>query len=146
MQILQEITWNSDTCFPVKFARYLRIHFFQKTFGRLLLWLLLIIFSSNLHSRQLTSDEIFAAAATRGILEKKTYLKILQNSQENTCSRVSFLVKLQAWGTRACVFQWILRIYLEHLFYKTPPGDCFCISNYDEKVYLAKHWQFIHKK
>ena len=28
-------------------------------------------------------------------------LKILQNSQENTCARVSFLIKLQAW---ACNF------------------------------------------
>ena len=27
---------------------------------------------------------------------KKTFLKILQNSQENSCTRVSFLIKLQA--------------------------------------------------
>ena len=26
------------------------------------------------------------------------FLKILQNSQKNTCARVSFLMKLQAWG------------------------------------------------
>ena len=29
---------------------------------------------------------------------KKGVLKILQNSQENTCARVSFLIKLQASG------------------------------------------------
>ena len=27
---------------------------------------------------------------------KKVFLEILQNSQENTCARVSFLIKLQA--------------------------------------------------
>ena len=47
---------------------------------------------------------------------KKVFLEILQNSQENTCARVSFLIKLQA---DACnfteinsgpgVFLWILR-------------------------------------
>ena len=29
---------------------------------------------------------------------KKVFLEILQNSQENTCTRVSFLIKLQALG------------------------------------------------
>ena len=33
-----------------------------------------------------------------GVLSKKMFLKIAQNSQENTCARVSFLIKLQAWG------------------------------------------------
>ena len=32
---------------------------------------------------------------------KKVFLEILQNSQENTCARDSFLIKLQAW---ACNF------------------------------------------
>ena len=35
-------------------------------------------------------------AATRGVLCKKVFLEILQNSQENTCAGVSFLIKLQA--------------------------------------------------
>ena len=35
-------------------------------------------------------------AATEGVLWKKMFLKILQNSQENICARVSFLIKLQA--------------------------------------------------
>ena len=30
-----------------------------------------------------------------GVLEKKVFLKISQNSQENTCDRVSFSIKLQ---------------------------------------------------
>ena len=29
---------------------------------------------------------------------KKVFLEISQNLQENTCARVSFLIKLQAWG------------------------------------------------
>ena len=37
-------------------------------------------------------------AATRGALWKKVLLEISQNLQENTCARVSFLIKLQAWG------------------------------------------------
>ena len=35
-------------------------------------------------------------AAIRGVLYKRVFLKILQNSQENICARVSFLIKLQA--------------------------------------------------
>ena len=32
---------------------------------------------------------------------KKVFLEISQNSQENTCARVSFLIKLQASGLNA---------------------------------------------
>ena len=32
----------------------------------------------------------------RGVLWKKVLLEVSQNSQENTCARVSFLIKLQA--------------------------------------------------
>ena len=34
-------------------------------------------------------------AATRGVLCERVFLEISQNSQENTCARVSFLIKLQ---------------------------------------------------
>ena len=33
--------------------------------------------------------------ATGGVLEIKVFLEVSQNSQENTCSGVSFLIKLQ---------------------------------------------------
>ena len=39
-------------------------------------------------------------AATIGVLWKKVFLEISQNSQENTCARVSLLIKLQALGLR----------------------------------------------
>ena len=35
-----------------------------------------------------------AEAATRGVLWKKVFLEISQNSQENTCARVSFFNKV----------------------------------------------------
>ena len=48
---------------------------------------------------------------------KKVFLEISQNSQENTCARVSFLIKLQASGLQLYykrdyvtgIFLWILR-------------------------------------
>ena len=36
---------------------------------------------------------LIAEAATRGILYKNVFLKVLQNSQENICARISFLNK-----------------------------------------------------
>ena len=39
-------------------------------------------------------------AATRGVLWKKVFLEISRNLQENTCARVSFLIKLQA----SCIY------------------------------------------
>ena len=38
----------------------------------------------------------YAEAAIRGVLCKKLFLEISQSTQENTCARVSFLIKLQA--------------------------------------------------
>ena len=37
-------------------------------------------------------------AATRGVLYRRAFLEISQNSQKNTCARISFLIKLQASG------------------------------------------------
>ena len=39
-----------------------------------------------------------AEAVTQRCSIKKVFLEISQNSQENTCARVSFLIKLQASG------------------------------------------------
>ena len=46
---------------------------------------------------------------------KKVFLKISQNSQENTCTRVSFSIKLQA---QTCEFCEILK---NTFFYRAPP-------------------------
>ena len=39
---------------------------------------------------------VFSEAATKGVLFKTVFLEISQKSQENTCARVSFLIRLQA--------------------------------------------------
>ena len=41
---------------------------------------------------------VLSEAATKGVLRKKLFLEISQNLQENTCARVSFLIKLQVSG------------------------------------------------
>ena len=38
-------------------------------------------------------------ATTGGVLQKKVFLEISQNSQQNTYARVTYLIKLQASGT-----------------------------------------------
>ena len=43
----------------------------------------------------------FLEAATGGVLKEKVFIETSQNSQENTCARVSFLINLQA---KACNF------------------------------------------
>ena len=60
---------------------------------------------------------------------KKVLLEILQNSQENTCTRVSFLIKLQAEAcnfikkeTQAQLFSFeFFEISKNTFSYRTPP-------------------------
>ena len=65
-------------------------------------------------------------AATRGVLQEKVFLEILQNSQENTCTRVSFFTKLQACNfikkeTLALVFSCeFSKISKSTFFHRTP--------------------------
>ena len=67
---------------------------------------------------------IFVEAATGGVLWNKVFLKISQNSQENTFARVSFLIKLQA---SAQLFSLNFVKFLKTPFYRTRPDDYFCI-------------------
>ena len=67
-----------------------------------------------------------------GVLLKKVFLKISQNSQEDTGARVSFLIKLQAapvtyWkkDSGTGVFLWISQNFLKHLFLEKTSGGCF---------------------
>ena len=41
---------------------------------------------------------VVSEAATGGVMSEKVFLEISKNSQENTCARVSFSIKLQASG------------------------------------------------
>ena len=64
---------------------------------------------------------------------KKMFLKISQYSQENTCARVSFSLKLQASGLKLYlkrdsstgVFLWIFQNFQKHFFSRTPMDECF---------------------
>ena len=57
------------------------------------------------------------------------FLKILQNSQENTCARVSFLIKLQAQASKFIKKETLTQVFSCELcknpkntfFYRTPP-------------------------
>ena len=67
-------------------------------------------------------------------------LKISQNSQENTCVRVSFLKKLRDWLWHRCVSVNFPNCY-EHLFWRTSVNDCFWLpdgeprGNCDTEIY-----------
>ena len=54
-------------------------------------------------SNEVTCKQSPATLSSEAIVQKcsvnKIFLEISQNSQENTCNRVSFLIKLQASGT-----------------------------------------------
>ena len=67
----------------------------------------------------------------REVFCPKVFLEISQNSHENTCARISFLIKrvpatLLKNRLRHMCFLWILQIFYEHLIYRTLLGDCFC--------------------
>ena len=53
-------------------------------------------------------------AVVRRCSVKKVFLEISQNSQENTCARASFLIKLQVFS---CEF---FEIFKNTLFHRTP--------------------------
>ena len=59
-----------------------------------------IIFYQLESSFSKTLLKIMTEAANRGVLWKKVFLEISQNSQENLSPKVSFLIKLQASGLR----------------------------------------------
>ena len=52
------------------------------------------LFGSRMHLCNIVSNR----SSRLDVFVEKVFLKILQNSQENTCTKVSFLIKLQAWG------------------------------------------------
>ena len=59
-----------------------------------------------------------AEAATGGVLEETMFLEISQNAQENTCARVSILIKLQGSALFSCKF---CEISKNTFGYRAPP-------------------------
>ena len=79
--------------FAVNFAKFLRTLFWRR-FVNGCFWLF-----QNKNYCCCCSYLDWSEVATRGVLWKKVFLEISQNSQETTCSRVSFFnIKLQPPG------------------------------------------------
>ena len=86
-------------------------------------------------------------AATGGVLWKKEFLEISQNSQENTCARFSFLIKLQASDLQLYFkkrlwhrcFPVTFVKFLSTPFYRTPLDDCF-EGSMNFLVFTEKKW------
>ena len=78
---------------------------------------------------------------------KKMFLQLLQNSQENTCARVSFLIKLQTSvrnfikkETLALVLSCqFCEIFNNAFFLQTTSAGCFC--NYYRLSEIIEIWQ-----
>ena len=86
-----------------------------------------------------TSFYFTSEAVVRRCSVKKVFLEISQNSQENTCARVSFLVKLQASSLQ---FYFIKKETLAQVIscefckiYKNTSGGCF--------YHLSKYFDFM---
>ena len=78
--------------------------------------------------RLLLKDRTFitAEAVVQRCSVKKVFLKISQNSQENTCARVSFLIKFQAWDLQLCWKETLAQVFSCEFrevtpFYRAPP-------------------------
>ena len=59
-----------------------------------------------------------AEAIVQSCSVKKVFLEIAQNSKENTCTRVSFLIKLQASGFFWIPFFLIAEVSFLHILYE----------------------------
>ena len=55
----------------------------------------------------------------------EVFLRISQNSVENTCTKGN-LQPYEKGDSGTGAFLWISGSVQEYIFYRTPPGDCFC--------------------
>ena len=72
-------------------------------------------------------------ATTRGVLWKKVFLDVSQNLRGNTCAKYS----------STGVFLRILQSFWGHLFYRTPPEDCFWRLWVDFVIIFRKSYEDI---
>ena len=92
-------------------------------------------------------NKIHTEAVVQMCSVKKVFLEISQNLQENTCARVSFLIKLQAGicnfiknGTLEQVFSCeFCEISKNNLFYRTPLVTAFLRSVYPDGLCVITH-------
>ena len=78
-----------------------------------------------------------AESAARRCSEKTVFLKISQDSQENTCTGVSFYIKLQAFSqVFSCEF---CEIFKNTFFHKTPPV-WLLLAVFNKGLYVHTTW------
>ena len=92
-------------------------HIFYNTSGQLLLFSALD-FLNQYKLRWSSQRHTGHRCSHRRCSVKKVFLEISQNSQENTCARVSFLIKLQA-------------------FLQNKSGGCFCLRWKSMKINIS---------
>ena len=73
------------------------------------------------------SSSFYSEAVVRRCPVKKMFLEISQNSLENTCARVSFLIKLHALAfiKRESLAQ-VFSCEVYEIFLQNTSGGCFC--------------------
>ena len=78
----------------------------------------------------------------------EVFLRFLQNSQESACTKVTFLIKLQAEDSGTGVFLWILQNFYEHLFHrntlltrKERRQHQKILSNYGKNSWNCRPWK-----
>ena len=70
----------------------------------------------------------FSEVVPRSYSKKKLFLKIYQNSQENTCARIFFVAdKVAGWTSTKSVVLLILQKFSEQLLYITPENGYFSL-------------------
>ena len=98
-------------------------------------WFIGLHFIDNGHNERLENGVykiVFAEVVARRCSVRKVFLEISQNSQENTCARDSFLIKLQAntfftehlrWLLLSLQLTFVWRVLIIYIF-----SNCFNIN------------------
>ena len=96
-------------------------------------------------SEQIQNFLVSTEAVIQRCSVKNVFLIISQNSQENTCARVSFLIKLQACKfikkeTLAQAFPVNFAKFLRTTFLQNTSGGCFCMECWLQRfIYQLLH-------
>ena len=84
---------------------------------------------------QAAADSQYLEAVAQRCSVKKVFLKNSQNSQENTCARVSFLIKLQTLGVRPAT------LLKKRLWHRCFPGS---FAKVLKITFLTEHLWWLH--
>ena len=136
-KVAKQLYWNrtSARVFSCNFAAYFQNIFFEEP-----LWQAASISCMRCGS---TYRKVFCRSSHGMFFVQKRVLKIFAKFTENICVRVSFWIKLQAWGLKepltqvfSCEFCEILK---NTFFYRTPPvATSEVVSNFLKRMYSVK--------